>query len=139
MSYEGHDKFLCPNGHLWIQNCMAYAEPEVCPECGENFVWVTNVDETNGAEDGEDLCPGDVILEIAHKNICICKDCGQTHQKAPVQYFIPTNIGNVLATNIKNCKHKPGCKYLSDYTQNCNCGVIFDINEHIKNNPWLEQ
>jgi hypothetical protein len=91
MSYEGHTKILCEQGHLYVYDAYdAYDMPMLswkCPTCKSRKAWSTNVDETNG-EDETGLCPGDVKLRIRNSHKCKCK-CGHVHAKERVQYFIP--------------------------------------------------
>lgn len=126
--------FLCLNGHLTTEDAFMSImdDKEECPICGQKFIWMTCVDQTNGCEDGEDHCPGYVDLKLAHQNECTCKECGVSHNHSPLQYFIPTNEGTIF---YENMKHKLECVYF-DNPDKCNCGAIFTVNENIKQNPW---
>ena len=51
MSYEGYDRFLCKNGHLWkidSNETMYDDEKQKCPVCRDEEVWSEMIDETNG-------------------------------------------------------------------------------------------
>ncbi len=89
MSYEGHEKILCENGHLTIQ--YAYTEQEQpwrCPYCRARSAATFIVDETNGPDE-TGLCPGDVKLKVRRAHRCRCMECGNQHRSEPVQYHIP--------------------------------------------------
>ncbi len=50
MSYEGYDRFLCSNGHLWqldTHETMYDDKKQKCPKCGKEEVWSEMIDETN--------------------------------------------------------------------------------------------
>lgn len=52
MSYEGYREHLCPNGHKGA--CDAYdRDPIACPECGERWIKIRSVDQTNGRDVGK--------------------------------------------------------------------------------------
>ena len=95
MSYEGYEQFLCKNGHEIHRDAYAF-KPEACPYCGEPFVWVFGVNQTNGVnyKTREGLPHKLSILEPA--KICKCKECGNSHQVAPPRYKIPTKVGHKL-------------------------------------------
>lgn len=98
MSYEGHTKILCEQGHLYVYDAYdAMVNPEdydspmlawKCPTCKSRKAWSTNVNETNGEDIKTGLCPGDVKLRMRNSHKCKCK-CGHVHAKERVQYFIP--------------------------------------------------
>ena len=82
MSYEGYDRFLCKNGHLWEVDALATMydeEKQKCPVCKEEEVWSEMIDETNG--EGH---PTKLILD--KKKSKICKECGTILQAV---YLIP--------------------------------------------------
>lgn len=97
MSYEGHTKILCKNGHLSIFDTYT----EICISefncvCGAKAVWYTNVDETNGDNETTGMCPGDVKLKIRKKNECKCPKCKKIHRSDMVQYYIPKKGGHQI-------------------------------------------
>ena len=106
MSYEGFDQILCQNGHL--SSYDAFDSPVngslendewVCPveNCNSTAVWWTAIDTTNGLEDGSNLYPGQVELELVDDGgVCVC-NCGHKHVLKEPVYKIPEyGIGNHL-------------------------------------------
>ena len=97
MSYEGHTKVLCANGHLSVFDAhsmpVALAFPGHvewrCPTCKAEKAWSADVDQTNGIDSKTGLCPGDVKLRVKNGHACICPTCGKKHACAKVQYHIP--------------------------------------------------
>lgn len=68
MSYEGYDRFLCSNGHLWEINApmtMYDEELQKCPICREEEVWSEMIDETNGEGN-----PTLLVLDSEQTKIC---------------------------------------------------------------------
>ena len=71
MSYEGYDRFLCKNGHLWRldANLTMYDDKkQKCPKCNEEEVWHESVDETNGEGNA-------TVLKLNKEKSKICKQC----------------------------------------------------------------
>jgi len=71
MSYEGYDRFLCSNGHLWQIDAhitMYDEELQKCPICKEKEVWSEMIDETNG--EGHPT-----ILKLNKEKSKICEHC----------------------------------------------------------------
>lgn len=104
MSYEGHTRVLCENGHLFVYD--AYDPHELrdpktwrCPSCRKKMAWSTSVDTTNGADPETGLCPGDVKLKVKNRHRCACPTCGNEHSCATVQYHIPKNGGHLYGRN----------------------------------------
>lgn len=92
MSYEGHEKVLCENGHLWVYYDYELYSLDLktwrCKHCKSKAAWRTSVDETNGTEKNG-LCPGDVKLRVRRSHYCKCPKCGKAHQSKPTEYHIP--------------------------------------------------
>ena len=68
MSYEGYDRFLCSNGHLWQINAhviMYDEELQKCPICKEKEVWSESIDETNGEGN-----PTRLVLDSEKTKVC---------------------------------------------------------------------
>ncbi len=106
MSYEGYERMLCAEGHLWQVDSMAmYSQYEestmLCPECQGKPVWFNSVDQTNGCgkldgtsgevqPDHSDCMCGIVMLEENTPSvICICEGCGNKHVSKGCTYKIP--------------------------------------------------
>lgn len=70
MSYEGYSQFLCSKGHYWTKDCYSVHGNELCPICGERFVWENMVDETNGCYENSIRIDGYVALEEKNKKVC---------------------------------------------------------------------
>lgn len=47
MSYEGYREYKCSNGHIDAANVYD-REPIACRTCGERYVRIRSVDQTNG-------------------------------------------------------------------------------------------
>ncbi len=96
MSYEGHEKILCRNGHLSVFDAYDDINPSTFScRCGAVCVWWTAVDTTNGDDEETGRCPGDVDLEIempADYDTC---NLGHSHTVREATYKIPpSNIGH---------------------------------------------
>ena len=88
MSYEGHERYLCKNGHYWkldAYETMYKEEKEKCPICEEEEIWNESVDETNGEGNP-------TKLNLDSKKTKICKCCRTILQ--PV-YLIPGDVLDV--------------------------------------------
>ena len=71
MSYEGYDRFLCSNGHLWEVDAHLTTyddEKQRCPICNGAEVWSEMIDETNGEGN-----PTKLVLD--DKKTKVCKHC----------------------------------------------------------------
>jgi hypothetical protein len=86
MSYEGYVQCLCEDGHYSV--CDAYyhgfGEDQVCSICGKPIVWENDVDETNGAPEGEIPLERLKVKKEAEK----CSCCGA--ETKPAMYEIPS-------------------------------------------------
>ena len=90
MSYEGHTKVLCANGHLFVYDAYTSNTTQWrCPTCKAERAWSADVDQTNGIDPETGLCPGDVKLRVKNGHACMCPTCGKKHTCADVQYHIP--------------------------------------------------
>lgn len=94
MSFEGYYQRLCENGHYSAIDVYAGDFQDLddweCAVCDAPLAWEQLVDETNGIDPETGECPGSVYLEIAvQPKICICKECGHTHEVDPPRYTIP--------------------------------------------------
>jgi hypothetical protein len=99
MSYEGYERLLCANGHLWenhdIYNYNNTFE-EKCPVCDAECVFYNAVDTTNGSFDiDSDGNETDVRIDnylefeiLAPQVLCTCK-CGNTHASVVQTYKLP--------------------------------------------------
>ena len=88
MSFEGYDRFLCSNGHLWeldAHSTMYDEELQKCPICGEEEVWNEMIDETNG-----EGSPTNLTLDNKQSSVCEC--CRSVLQAV---YIIPHDALNV--------------------------------------------
>lgn len=47
MGYSADLHFRCPNGHMHVRHISDTTEI-VCPDCGELFRWICEIDTTNG-------------------------------------------------------------------------------------------
>ena len=102
MSYEGYDRFLCSNGHLWELDAhviMYDEELQKCPTCKEKEVWSEMIDETNGEGN-----PTKLVLD--NEKTKVCKHCETVLQ---VIYINPhdtpcTKDEEVKKWNIVNAK-----------------------------------
>lgn len=84
MSYEGHEIWLCRNGHLRQFNCYATPSHNTARcDCGELFCYFYSVDETNGR--GVGILPK--VYEEAKTETCGC--CGHVKVVAETRYCIP--------------------------------------------------
>lgn len=101
MSYEGYVKALCSKGHLRTWDAHDY--PERTCQCGEAFVWHTNIDQTNCDTDPETgLEWGDVELVVAHPaEYKTCEHCKHSEMVEAVRYVIPTNAGHARVGNFE--------------------------------------
>ena len=99
MSYEGYERVLCRNGHLFVANCydsIFLDETDdstyswKCPICNEPMVWFESVDQTNNGGVSR------VLIEYKTHE-CSCPTCGNQHYLSPTQYYIPQGktIGDV--------------------------------------------
>ncbi len=73
MSYEGYDRFLCSNGHLWEIDAhitMYDEELQKCPKCKGEEGWSESIDETNGEDDSCFRAPTKLILDSEKTKIC---------------------------------------------------------------------
>jgi hypothetical protein len=105
MSWEGHYRLLCGQGHLYHADPYYSYIPsdhkgaddyDLCSSCQSPAVWLNIVDETNGSfdidsEGRETDVRIDGFIELTVKTemvICTCA-CGDRHLKAPETYHIP--------------------------------------------------
>jgi len=68
MSYEGYDRFLCSDGHLWeldAHSTMYDEEKQRCPICNKAEIWSEIINETNG--DGN---PTKLVLDSEKTKVC---------------------------------------------------------------------
>ncbi len=93
MSFEGYDRVLCENGHLFECDVYAICETDLndpnwkCPICGKPKAWSEVVDMTNGIKLGEKY---QTDLEISEDpNYKQCPTCGHVKIIEPVKYKIP--------------------------------------------------
>lgn len=95
MSFEGYDRFLCKNGHLWeldIYKTMYDDEKQKCPICKEKEIWNEMIDETNG--DGSPT-----KLKINKKKSKICEHCNTVLEAV---YMMPKKNGKIKRKKINN-------------------------------------
>ncbi len=88
MSYEGYDRFLCSNGHLWelgAHDTMYDEEKQRCPKCKGVEIWSEMIDETN--EEGN---PTKLILD--NEKTKICEHCETVLDAI---YIIPGDVNAV--------------------------------------------
>jgi len=91
MSYEGYDRFLCSNGHLWRLDAnltMYDEEKQKCPKCKEEEVWHESIDETNGEGN-----PTKLILDSEKTKMCEhCKTVLQAVYLIPNDTFVSNEV-----------------------------------------------
>ena len=84
MSYEGYERYLCPNGHLWEIDAhltMYDDEKQKCPRCKEEEVWHESIDDTNGEGVGTVL--------VLSKESKVCEKC---ESLLDAIWEIPSNV-----------------------------------------------
>ncbi len=94
MSYEGYEEKLCENGHL--SSCDAYKQKNIdtCGFCKKSFVFIHNVDETNGPFYLDDGTPHPDTIPYPFKEIGFDDDWkedyyGNRYAKKVPRYEIP--------------------------------------------------
>jgi hypothetical protein len=111
MSFEGYERILCENGHLFEYNVYSSVNLDEwkCPYCHKKAAWSQIVDETNGAWCSEcnPECKDDVpgcewcdhgrvdgyikleISQPAKRKVCEC--CGAVSIESEETYKIPND------------------------------------------------
>jgi len=87
MSYEGYRQYWCPSGHQWEGPGEVFNigdQDHLCDDCGQEAVFVNEVDDTNCDEWGR-ITP--VLATPAVYKTC---DMGFKHRVTPPAYLIPT-------------------------------------------------
>lgn len=87
MSYEGHNQFICKNGHRFNAPESYGNADNRCDVCGQEPAWCNSVDDTNCESDGIILDFSSLMIEPAKSEVC---NLGHVHVTQHARYRIPS-------------------------------------------------